>query len=91
MKVNIRYTVDLEDVLDAIDHVNNLVGDNFIGFGSDYEGLGNSLPKNLKDVSAYINLIEGLIERGYSSQSIEKICYKNFFRVWNANLQNHQI
>ena len=49
------------------------------------------LPKNLKDVSAYINLIEGLIERGYSSQSIEKICYKNFFRVWNANLQNHQI
>ena len=82
---------DLEDVLDAIDHVNNLVGDNFIGFGSDYEGLGNSLPKNLKDVSAYINLIEGLIERGYSSQSIEKICYKNFFRVWNANLQNHQI
>ena len=82
---------EIEDVLDAIDHVNNLVGDDYIGFGSDYDGLGNSLPKNLKDVSTYINLIEGLIKRGYSEKSIEKICYKNFFRTWNANLRSHQI
>ncbi len=82
---------DIEDVLDAIDHVYNLVGDDYIGFGSDYDGLGNTLPKNLKDVSTYINLIEGLIKRAYSKESIEKICYKNFFRAWNANLQNHQI
>ena len=81
---------DIEDVLDAIDHVNNLVGDDYIGFGSDYDGLGNTLPNNLKDVSTYINLLEGLINRGYSRESIEKICYKNFFRVWDANLQNHQ-
>ncbi len=82
---------DIEDVLDAIDHVNNLVGDDHIGFGSDYDGLGNTLPNNLKDVSTFVNLIEGLIRRGYSKESIEKICYKNFFRVWNSNLQNHQI
>ena len=81
---------DIEDVLDAIDHVNNLVGDDYIGFGSDYDGLGNTLPNNLKDVSTYVNLLEGLINRGYSKESIEKICYKNFFRVWDANLQNHQ-
>tara|TARA_Y100000996_G_scaffold106280_1_gene78077 strand:- start:953 stop:2086 length:1134 start_codon:yes stop_codon:yes gene_type:complete len=81
---------DIEDVLDAIDHVNNLVGDDYIGFGSDYDGLGNTLPNNLKDVSTYVNLLEGLINRGYSRESIEKICYKNFFRVWDANLQNHQ-
>ena len=61
-----------------------------IGLGSDYDGLGNTLPKNLKDVSTYINLIEGLIKRGYSEKSIEKMCCKNFFRAWNANLQNHQ-
>ena len=81
---------DIEDVLDAIDHVNNLVGDDYIGFGSDYDGLWNTLPNNLKDVSSYVNLLEGLINRGYSRESIEKICYKNFFRVWDANLQNHQ-
>jgi len=82
---------DIEDVLDAIDHINNLVGDDYIGFGSDYDGLGNTLPKDLKDVSTYVNLIEGLIRRGYTKKSIEKICYKNFFRAWNANLQNRQI
>ncbi|MFL2666322.1 MAG: dipeptidase [Flavobacteriaceae bacterium] len=79
----------IDDVLDAIDHVNNLVGDNHIGFGSDFDGLGNSLPNNLKDVSKYPKIIEGLLNRGYSKESIEKICYKNFFRVWNANLKTN--
>ena len=78
----------IDDVLDAIDHVNNLVGDNHIGFGSDFDGLGNTLPYNLKDVSDFPKIIEGLLKRGYNQESIEKICYKNFFRVWNDNLQN---
>jgi len=82
---------DIDDVLDAIDHINNLVGDNHIGFGSDFDGLGNSLPRGLKNASDYPNLIEGLLKRGYSKESIEKICYKNFFRVWETNLQNRQI
>ena len=81
---------DLEDVLIAIDHVKNLVGDDFIGFGSDFDGLGDSLPNGLKNVSYYPMIIEGLLNRGYTKESIEKICYKNLFRVWNANLQSHQ-
>ena len=75
----------IEDVLNAIDHIKNLVGINYIGIGSDYDGLGNSLPNKLKDVSSYPNLIEGLLLRGYSREDIEKICYKNFFRVWEIN------
>ena len=78
-------------MLDAIDHINNLVGDEYIGFGSDFDGLGNTLPTKLKDVSNYPNLIEGLLDRGYSKNSIEKICYKNLFRVWDTNLQSRQI
>jgi membrane dipeptidase len=30
------------------------------------------------------NLIAELLRRGYSHEDIEKICYKNVFRVWNA-------
>jgi membrane dipeptidase len=75
----------IEDVLNAIDHVKNLVGINYIGLGSDFDGLGNSLPNKLKDVSDYPNLIEGLLLRGYSRVDIEKICFKNFFRVWEIN------
>ncbi|MEQ9306049.1 MAG: membrane dipeptidase, partial [Marinoscillum sp.] len=39
-------------------------------------------PKGLKDVSTYPNLISELLKRGYTPADIEKICYKNTFRVW---------
>ena len=61
-----------------------------IEFGSDFDGLGNSLPKGLKDVSMYPNIIEKLLKKNFSEKDIKKICSENLFRVWNANLQNHQ-
>jgi len=73
---------DIETVADHIDHVVSLVGINHVGFGSDYDGVGDSLPKGLKDVSTYPNLIYELLIRGYTQEEIEKICYKNTFRVW---------
>ena len=73
---------DIETVADHIDHVVNLVGVDYVAFGSDYDGVGDSLPKGLKDVSTYPNLIYVLLKRGYTPEDIEKICYKNTFRVW---------
>lgn len=70
-------------VADHIDHVKNLVGIDHVGLGSDYDGVGDSLPTGLKDVSEYPNLILELLKRGYTEEEIEKICYKNIFRVWN--------
>lgn len=74
---------DVQKVADHIDHVVNLVGIDYVAFGSDYDGVGDSLPKGLKDVSTYPNLIKELLIRGYSPEDIEKICSKNTFRVWN--------
>jgi membrane dipeptidase len=74
---------DVEKVADHIDHVVKLVGIDHVGIGSDYDGVGDSLPVGLKDVSTYPNLIFVLLKRGYSPEDIEKICYKNVFRVWN--------
>ncbi len=74
---------DIQTVADHIDHVVNLVGIDHVGFGSDFDGVGDSLPKGLKDVSMYPNLILELLIRGYSEEEIAKICYKNTFRVWN--------
>ena len=42
------------------------------------------MPTGLKDASEYPNLIAELLRRGYSDEDIEKICYQNVFRVWNA-------
>ena len=83
----------VQRVADHIDHVKNLVGIDYVGLGSDFDGVGDSLPTGLKDVSMYPNLIAELLKRGYTKEDIEKICYKNVFRVWKeveAYAQAHQ-
>ncbi|MEL7834569.1 dipeptidase [Fodinibius sp. Rm-B-1B1-1] len=72
----------VEKVADHIDHVVNLVGIDHVGLGSDYDGVGPTLPTGLKDVSTYPNLFAELLERGYTEEDIEKIASGNVFRVW---------
>jgi membrane dipeptidase len=74
----------LETVLDHIDHVVKLIGIDHVGIGSDYDGVGDTLPIGLKDVSTYPNLVQGLLDRGYSEQDIVKILSGNLLRVWRA-------
>lgn len=78
---------DVERVADHIDHVVNLIGIDHVGIGSDYDGVGDSLPIGLKDVSDYPNLFFVLLKRGYTPDDIEKICSKNVFRVWNKVIE----
>ncbi|NOS56957.1 MAG: membrane dipeptidase, partial [Cyclobacteriaceae bacterium] len=82
-KLNPSLFADVETVATHIDHVVKLVGINHVGIGSDFDGVGDSLPTGLKDVSQYPNLIYVLLKRGYTEADIEKICYKNVWRVWN--------
>jgi membrane dipeptidase len=72
----------LEDVLDHFDHVIKLTSVDHVGIGSDYDGVGDSLPIGLKDVSSYPNLVEGLLRRGYSDADIRKMLGENLLRVW---------
>jgi len=74
----------LDDVLNHIDHVVSLTSVDNVGIGSDFDGVGDSLPVGLKDVAAYPNLIEGLLERGYSEEDIQKILGENLLRVWQS-------
>ena len=78
----------LEQVLDHIDHVKELIGVEHIGIGSDYDGVGDSLPVGLKDVSTYPNLVQGLLDRDYSEKEIEMILGGNFTRVWQQVLDH---
>ncbi len=75
---------DVQRVADHIDHVVKLVGVEHVGFGSDFDGVGDSLPRDLKNVSQYPNLLLELLNRGYTPEDLEKICSQNLFRVWNA-------
>jgi membrane dipeptidase len=73
---------DVTDVVAHIDHVVGLVGVDHVGLGSDFDGVGDTLPYGLKDVSYYPNLIHELLKKGYSEEDIEKICGSNLLRVW---------
>jgi membrane dipeptidase len=74
----------VEKVADHIEHVIKLVGVDHVGFGSDFDGVGDTLPVGLKDVSYYPNLIRVLLERGYSEADLTKIAGENTLRVWQA-------
>ncbi|WP_417457810.1 dipeptidase [Kordiimonas sp.] len=73
-----------DDVLDHIDHVVKLAGVDYVGIGSDYDGVGDSLPTGLKDVASYPTLVAGLVKRGYSEEDIKKILSGNILRVWRT-------
>jgi membrane dipeptidase len=83
----------LEQTLDHFDHVVELVGIDHVGVGSDYDGVGDSLPSGLKDVASYPNLVEGLLARGYSDEDIKRMLGENLLRVWAdvaAYAENHE-
>ena len=72
----------MAQVVDHFDHVIKLVGVDNVGIGSDYDGVGDSLPIGLKDVSQYPNLVAEFLRRGYSESDIAKILGGNLLRVW---------
>jgi membrane dipeptidase len=72
---------DVTDVADHIDHAVQVAGIDHVGLGSDFDGVGDTLPTGLKDVSEYPNLLAELLRRGYSERDIEKICGTNVLRV----------
>lgn len=69
------------DVADHIERVVELVGVEHVGLGSDFDGVGDSLPSGLEDVSKYPNLIAELLRRGFSERELAKICGENVLAV----------
>lgn len=77
-----RATVD--EVLDHFDHIAGLVGIEHVGIGSDYDGVGDTLPEGLMDVASYPHLIAGLLSRGYTDAEIRLVLGGNLLRVWRS-------
>jgi len=75
---------NLDDLVAHFTHVIDLVGVDHVGIGSDFDGLGDSLPEGMKDVSCYPALVERLLKKGYSPNDIEAILGGNLLRVWKA-------
>lgn len=76
----------IAQLVDHIDYIVKLVGDDYAGIGADYDGVG-SLPVGMDDVTAYPKITEELLRRGYSKKSIKKILGGNVLRVMKANFK----
>jgi membrane dipeptidase len=75
----------VSDVADHIERVIELAGVEHVGFGSDFDGVGDTLPTGLKDVSMFPNLLAELLRRGHSERDLRKVCGENVLRVMAAN------
>ena len=68
------------DVANMIDHVKQVAGIDYIGIGSDFDGIERG-PDNLTDVSMFPNLFAELLRRGYSDDDLKKIAGLNLLRA----------
>ncbi|HEY3250540.1 MAG TPA: dipeptidase [Ignavibacteria bacterium] len=68
-------------LVDHIDYIVKLVGIDYVGLGSDFDG-GVYSPNELYDATCYPVITKKLVERGYKEEDIRKILGLNFMRVF---------
>jgi membrane dipeptidase len=74
----------LSMLLDHLDYIVKLTGVDYVGLGSDFDGI-SSAPQQLNEVSDFPLITQELVKRGYSKKDIYKILGGNFIRVFKAN------
>ncbi len=70
-------------IVDHIDHIVRLVGIDYVGLGSDFDGI-EVTPEGMEDISRFSRVFDEMRARGYSESEIEKVASGNFFRVMQA-------
>ena len=75
--LNKKGTAEISDVIRHIEHVCSLGGEDHIGFGSDFDGIDETV-KGLSSYVQYDNLINTL-HRYYSEKQVKKFLFDNFF------------
>ena len=74
----------IKDIVKHIVYIRDLIGIDYIGLGSDFDGISNK-DLELKDASMMNELIIELKNQGFTDEDIDKISYKNVLRVFKAN------
>ena len=72
----------VKDMVDHIDHIVKVIGIDYVGIGTDFDGGGDL--SGCRDVSQMGNVTLELVRRGYSESDIRKIWGGNFMRVFRA-------
>ncbi|MGH7797391.1 MAG: dipeptidase [Candidatus Binatia bacterium] len=73
---------NLKDFIDHIDYAVNLLGIDYVGISSDFDGGGGV--EGWNDASETFNVTLDLVRRGYNEQQIEKLWSGNLLRVMDV-------
>ena len=84
LKAHPAPAVTLSEVTDHIVHIARVAGIDHVGLGSDFDGVGETLPRGLADVSTYPALLAELMRRGWSDADIARVAGANVLRVMEA-------
>ena len=73
-------------LLAHLDHLLENLGEDHLGLGSDFDGA--TLPDGIGDVTGQPALQQAMLDHGYGTVLVQKICYDNWLalldRTWAA-------
>lgn len=68
-------------VVDHMEHIANVAGEDAIAIGSDYDG-AIVPPRDLRSGDSYVRLVQKMLDRGFSETRVRKILGGNFLRAF---------
>ncbi|MFQ5823296.1 MAG: dipeptidase [bacterium] len=74
-------------ILNHIDHIIDLVGEDYAAIGTDFDGWIPRIPEDIHDAADLPLLTQRMLDRGYNHNQIKKILGENFLRVWGETLK----
>ena len=75
----------IDRLVEHICYVGDLVGIDYVGIGSDFDGLGTTTPV-VPEVSQLVHLTRSMLARGLSEDEIRKVWGGNFLRLMQKNI-----
>lgn len=74
----------ISDIIKHIEHYLSLGGENTVCLGCDLDG--TDLPRGINDISDLYKIEEELLKLNYTTETVEKILYKNALEFFRNNL-----
>lgn len=76
------YVAPYTRIVDHIDHIKNVAGIDYVGIGSDYDGVP-FLPEPMQGMEDLVLVTYEMLRRGYSETDIRKVLGENFLRAFS--------
>jgi len=92
---NPYYICDYTKIVDHIDHIKQVAGIDYVGIGSDFDGVPY-LPKGMNGMEDLVLVTYEMLRRGYTDAEVKKVLGENFLRAFGqaekvANISTRQI